>query len=258
MGHMTIEDDKFLEMILRAVDLGLYSGKLDFVISSFGGMPEAAEKMCRTLRSFAGDLRVIIPKFAMSAATVLTFGADCILMSETSELGPIDPQFQFRSGNQVSAVPATDIISAYENLMEDFDNIPAGSQRIVMLAKVAEHIDPVMLAQAYRATEQAFLTAKDLLKLGLLKCHDEKMIEGTAEKFITHGQERSHATGIRAPQLIEWGFDCVTVEQIDSELWSKIWELYVRSEAHVQANSFMKYFVHRKAGLQIRAQVRPT
>ena len=44
-------------------------------------------------------LRMIVPDLAKSAATLMVLGADSILMSDTSELGPIDPQVVLADGN---------------------------------------------------------------------------------------------------------------------------------------------------------------
>jgi hypothetical protein len=66
---------------------------LDLVIHSPGGDGLTAEKMLDLCRRYcSGELRVVVPLYAKSAATLLALGADRILMGETSELGPIDAQ----------------------------------------------------------------------------------------------------------------------------------------------------------------------
>lgn len=80
---------------------------LDFVIQSPGGDGTAAETMLDLCRKHChGTLRVVVPMFAKSAATLIALGADEIVMGETSELGPIDAQIlimQDGSEQQVSA-----------------------------------------------------------------------------------------------------------------------------------------------------------
>ena len=75
----------------RNVDLMLHSG---------GGDIDAAEKFITMVRDKVrnGALRVIVPHYAKSAATLMALGADSIVMSDSSELGPIDPQVPLRDG----------------------------------------------------------------------------------------------------------------------------------------------------------------
>ncbi len=62
------------------------------MIQSLGWDPNAAEMLINTLLSKAKHIRIIVPHAAKSAATMISLAADEILMSDTSELGPIDPQ----------------------------------------------------------------------------------------------------------------------------------------------------------------------
>ena len=63
---------------------------LDLMLHTGGGDIDAAEKLISIVRTRVGTgrLRVIVPDFAKSAGTLMTLGADQIVMSDTSELGP--------------------------------------------------------------------------------------------------------------------------------------------------------------------------
>src|SRR5207247_2870311 len=67
---------------------------LDLLLHTGGGDMDAAEKLISMVRSTVGDkrLRIIVPDFAKSSGTLMALGANKILMSDSSELGPIDPQ----------------------------------------------------------------------------------------------------------------------------------------------------------------------
>ena len=69
---------------------------LDLFLLSLGGLSDAAFKMAYLCQECVGEGRfsVLIPYYAKSAATLLTLGADELVMGETSELGPIDPQLR--------------------------------------------------------------------------------------------------------------------------------------------------------------------
>lgn len=83
---------------------------LDLLPHSPGGRAEAAEKIIVVCRAYSTDnFRVIVPSYAKSAATIIALGADCIVMSNSSELGPIDPQI-------VINTPAGQVIRAAYSL----------------------------------------------------------------------------------------------------------------------------------------------
>jgi|SRR5579863_490557 hypothetical protein len=67
---------------------------VDLLLHTRGGDIDAAEKLMALVQATVGDaqFRVIIPDFAKSAGTLMILGADTFIMSDTSELGTIDPQ----------------------------------------------------------------------------------------------------------------------------------------------------------------------
>jgi ATP-dependent protease ClpP protease subunit len=80
---------------------------LDLIIHSPGGDGIAADKMMDLCRKYcSAKLRVVVPLYAKSAATLMALSGDEIIMGETSEIGPIDGQvfiIQDNARQQVSA-----------------------------------------------------------------------------------------------------------------------------------------------------------
>ena len=76
--------------------------RVELLLHTTGGSIDAAEKLIRMVRSTAGEteFRIIVPEFAKSAGTLMVLGADRVVMSDMSELGPIDPQMVFADGSQ--------------------------------------------------------------------------------------------------------------------------------------------------------------
>ncbi|MCC7476325.1 MAG: hypothetical protein IT425_13090 [Pirellulales bacterium] len=61
---------------------------MDIVIASLGGDGTAAEKMVDLCRKYcAEELRVVVPAYAKSAATLVALTSDEIAMGESSEQG---------------------------------------------------------------------------------------------------------------------------------------------------------------------------
>src|SRR5215469_115603 len=76
---------------------------LHLLLWSPGGDGEVAVRLVRSAQARCRALTVIVPDIAKSAATLLILGADRILMGPTSDLGPVDPQFQVSEFEVVSA-----------------------------------------------------------------------------------------------------------------------------------------------------------
>lgn len=75
-------------------DFNTENGKLDVIIHSGGGEIDAAYNIALLLRKYGKDeLNFFIPRWAKSAATLLSCSGDNIYMSPIAELGPLDPQF---------------------------------------------------------------------------------------------------------------------------------------------------------------------
>ena len=83
---------------------------LHLLLWSPGGDGEAAVRLVRAAQSRCRELVVIVPDQAKSAATLLALGAHRIMMSATSDLGPVDPQLPLGQ----SLVAAKDVIAAVE------------------------------------------------------------------------------------------------------------------------------------------------
>lgn len=64
---------------------------IDLVLFTNGGDTEAPWRLISVLREFCNRLAVLVRHRALSAGTVLSLGADEIVMTPLSTLGPIDP-----------------------------------------------------------------------------------------------------------------------------------------------------------------------
>lgn len=65
---------------------------VDVILESDGGVADAAFQSAIILRNHAKSLRVFVPRWAKSAATLFSLSADEIDLSITGQLGPLDVQ----------------------------------------------------------------------------------------------------------------------------------------------------------------------
>lgn len=78
---------------------------LDVVIISNGGSAEATERIVDLLRGRFSLIRFLVPHNAYSAATLMCFSGNEIIMGASGTLGPIDPQ--------IDGIPARAILRGF-------------------------------------------------------------------------------------------------------------------------------------------------
>ena len=206
-----------LVRLLETVDPG---SNVTLLLDSPGGEVDAAEKMVHILRETCappsggtGDLEIVVPYAAKSAATLIALGADRILMSDSSELGPIDPQVPYKSDLWV---PALAWIRAYEEAerrcAEHPDN-PAFEDAL-------QALQPVLVAQLRQLVSRSRTCAENLLKRqgGNYTAAPAALLD--VDRFPSHGQmiDWRTAKDIGIPQV------CY-LARTDS-LWQQYWRLY--------------------------------
>ena len=111
-------DADTLEGVLQEMDA---SNGFALMISSYGGLGEAAERIINVCRnaSGTGEFWAIVPSKAKSAATMICFGASKILMRDSSELGPIDPQISFVEDGTRKHFSLCTLVASYKELFDE-------------------------------------------------------------------------------------------------------------------------------------------
>lgn len=80
--------DGFTDLINSIKD----STKVDILLHSPGGRPDATERIVGILRNKFDEINFLIPHSAYSAATMMALSGNCIILHSSATLGPIDPQ----------------------------------------------------------------------------------------------------------------------------------------------------------------------
>lgn len=136
---------------------------IDLLLHTRGGDVDAAEKMLSLVQATVGgqQLRVIIPEFAKSAGTLMALGADTLLMSDTSELGTIDPQIWADDGQgNMVCHSVLSYIDAYATHSAALNKNPDDPVARLMLGK----LDPTTLQTYTTIRERARTFAENQLK----------------------------------------------------------------------------------------------
>jgi len=196
---------------------------VDLVLHTPGGDIDAAEKLMNMVRTRVGveELRAIVPDFAKSAGTLMVLAADKVLMSDSSELGPIDPQVILvdASGNRrVHSVQ--DYLDAYAELRKELAANPDDAGAKLMLGK----IEPAMVKRFEAALERAARIAERHLKGGMFR-NGKGNYTAVPRNLLDTKVWRSHAQMISYQDAKDLG---LTVEYFapDDALWRELWQLY--------------------------------
>ncbi|MHC1597009.1 MAG: SDH family Clp fold serine proteinase [Methermicoccaceae archaeon] len=96
-----IEDS---EQVLRAIRMVPKGKPIELIVHTPGGLVLAATQIAKALKEHEGEVRVIVPHYAMSGGTLIALAADVIIMSPNAVLGPVDPQ--------IKSYPAPSILNA--------------------------------------------------------------------------------------------------------------------------------------------------
>lgn len=166
--------------------------ELDLFLHSPGGDPDAAEQICGYLRTQFDHIRVIVPVYAMSAATMIALSADKIVMGAHSQLGPIDPQFTINTPEGPRSASAQAIKDQFSMALEqckDPNNLPAWMP-------ILRSYSPGLLAACDHAAKRAREIVTKAMEAFMLAnaenpskaAHDAAEWFGNAEEFLSHGR----------------------------------------------------------------------
>ncbi|MBU4480504.1 hypothetical protein KKG48_03645, partial [Patescibacteria group bacterium] len=94
---------------------------IDLVLYSTGGDTMVPWRLVSMIREYCDKFSVVIPYKSHSAATMISLGADEIVMSDLSELSPIDPSTANAFNPQDPTNPQAKIPISVEDVVAYFD-----------------------------------------------------------------------------------------------------------------------------------------
>lgn len=203
------------------VTRALNSDKVDFIICSLGGMPEAADSIVTILRRKFKHIRVIVPSVAKSAAAMIALSGNELVMDADAELGPIDPQFVLR--NSHAPAPAQAIIDQFEKAQEVVGKDPA---RLGAWLPILQQYGPALYQQALNAIEMSKNYVRDYLKTGIFagEADGAKLSDDVVQYLGDHNKFKTHGARIGVPELRAVGLP-VTVLNDDKEFHDLVQEI---------------------------------
>jgi len=201
--------------------------RIDLFLYSRGGDVSVPWRIVTMIREFCSDFSVLIPYKAHSAATMISLGADQIIMGKKAELSPIDPTLVRVSAGEVGIQPpeiSVEDVSSYISFMRERAKITDQAALGQVVSQLAAHLAPLTLGSVNRQYSHIRLVARKLLSSRKAKIEEARIgtiIDALTEKMYSHG----HAIG--RGEAEELGLPVV---RPNAALESLIWDLYLEYE----------------------------
>ncbi|MGA3322897.1 MAG: hypothetical protein ABSF45_00355 [Terriglobia bacterium] len=191
---------------------------VDLLLHTGGGDIDAAEKLMALVQATVGgaQLRVIIPDFAKSAGTLMTLGADTFIMSDSSELGTIDPQIWSDDGHgNVICHSVLSYLDAFKTQSDALRENPQDPVASLMLSKM----DPTTLRHYEAVRDRARSFAEGQLK------RKGRNFSQITSALMDIGRWPSHGQMIKWQDVRDLGLP-VDYLPPRSDRWQAYWHLY--------------------------------
>lgn len=227
-------------LALRAED----RERLDLFIYSRGGQSDVPWAIVSMFREYSqkGSFSVLIPYRAHSAATVISLGADEIVMTKKAELGPIDITIDRgpynptdKNSKQMLPISVEDV-TGYFSLIEKIGCERAG-EKMKGFELLAGHVHPLALGSVSRLLEQTKLVGLRLLNTRANPFSEEANQE-IIRKLSSEVYSHNHAISRTEAQKY------IGLKQVknaeEASVADELWSLYVEYKNLFQTeNPFM-------------------
>lgn len=147
--------------------------KISLILYTRGGDLATAWNIVHLIRQYCKNFQVIIPYKAHSAGTLISIGANSIMMTKQATLSPIDPSVNnplnpviptTKSGIPPSQVPVSvEAVKGYLEFATKELNIKDDVALANILISLSDKVHPLVLGQVYRSKGQIQMLAKKLL-----------------------------------------------------------------------------------------------
>ncbi|HNW96306.1 MAG TPA: hypothetical protein PLQ44_01505 [Candidatus Paceibacterota bacterium] len=204
---------------------------IDLFLYSAGGDTMVPWRLVSMIREYCNKFSVLVPYKAHSSATMISLGADEIVMTDLSELSPIDPStanvFNPQDPqNQQNRIPiSVEDVMAYFDLAKNKFGIKSDEDLTKIFTKFVEanpQIHPLALGNVNRTHNLIRRLAERLLK-----SHNSRMKEDEIAKIVDYFTEKlySHQYFIGRKEAKE-ELGLMSVSYADDNLSKAISDLY--------------------------------
>ncbi len=212
----------YFKKILKKID---HTEKITLAIYTNGGHLETPWPLVNLIREHCDEFEVVVLEKALSAGTMISLGADSIIMSRYAHLSPIDPAANIKdANNQTKQFEIEDIIG-YIDFVKDKIGVTEQHALCEIMKDLTKEITPTLLGSANRTHALVRRLAKNLLRL-----HKTKVSDGQTKEIIEHLTQKlfSHKHLINRNEAKEIGFDEIVIfpDKATEKIIEKLFDSY--------------------------------
>lgn len=205
--------------------------KLDLFLYSRGGHGDVPWSIVSMFREYCqeGSFSVLIPYRAHSAATVIALGADEIVMTKKSELGPIDitlvgPYSEKDEDTKQRLPISVEDVKGYFSLLEEV-GCKRTDEKMNAFQLLTDRVHSLALGRVYRVLQETELVALRLLSTRAAPFSEEdnrRIVEQISSEIYSHEHAISRTEAV----------DYIGLKQInnaeaeDIQIADELWNLY--------------------------------
>lgn len=142
--------------------------KISLFLYTRGGDTSAARNIVNLLRMYGDCLQVIVPHKAHSSGTIISLGANEIVMTKQATLGPIDPSLHTALNPRIpdgGIFPVSvEAVKGYLEFAKNELEIKDESSLASIFEKLTDFVHPLVLGEVYRSKAQIQMMAEKLLQ----------------------------------------------------------------------------------------------
>lgn len=169
-GMETQISPEAIDLFVDHLDALWPATKISLILYTPGGDTAAAWRLVNLLRTFCDDLEVIVFSKALSSGTLISLGANRIVMTKQASLGPIDPSLNGPLNPPVpggapnhKAPVSVEAIQGFLDVVQDQLGVKDSASLALVWNHLSDKIHPLVLGQIFRTRSQIRTLAKRLL-----------------------------------------------------------------------------------------------
>ena len=198
--------------------------KISLILHTNGGDTAAAWQLINLLHMYCNTLEVLVPSKALSAGTLISLGADTIVMTKQAALGPIDPSINHPLNPIVPNAPhakvpvSVEAVTGYLDAAKD-RGIEGEKELAQLFIDLSNKVHPLVLGEIFRSRTQIRFLAKKLLKRQIT---DDQKIDAIIDFLCA--ESGSHDYTINRREAKDLGLN---VEKPSDQLYSLLRSIHL-------------------------------
>lgn len=222
--------DGFTDLV-NAVKTQVTSDKIDVLIHSPGGQPDATERIVGILRNNFSEVNFLIPHSAYSAATMMALSGNEIILHPSATLGPIDPQ--------INNIPARSIKRGFEKVRELLKH--EGPEALPAYIPLIEKYTIELLELCQDSEDLSKKLVSEWLTQYMFygKADSAELITNAVTFFSNYDEHLLHARPLTFNKVNKFGLN---IKLADGKLQPLLWEAYILLNGFFGISGFYKIF----------------